>query len=163
MDIKPRNFREKYEQALADGDVSELGTYEEWLERDTFFTESVQRDILLTGLYGHIYSADVHVSSMVPNSNVYILGPDEAGKLKIPVQQDSSADFDESLAWALIEEHEEISKHIILPPARYKWTTNGLSENTDQDLELVKLASCASTTSGLTPLGVAMRHFLLAA
>jgi len=29
----------------------------------------------MTGLYGHIYSADIHVSTMVPKNSVYVLAP----------------------------------------------------------------------------------------
>lgn len=40
-----------------------------------FYDEATQRDILMTGLYGHLYSADIHVSTMVPKNAVYVLAP----------------------------------------------------------------------------------------
>lgn len=52
-----------------------------------FFDEATQRDILMTGLYGHIYSADIHVSTMVPKNSVYVLAPAQfVGAM--PVRQD---------------------------------------------------------------------------
>ena len=51
------------------------------------FDEATTRDILMTGLYGHIYSADIHVSTMVPKNAVYILAPAQfVGAM--PVRQD---------------------------------------------------------------------------
>lgn len=51
------------------------------------YDEATQRDILMTGLYGHIYSADIHVSTMVPKNGVYILAPAQfVGAM--PVKQD---------------------------------------------------------------------------
>ena len=52
-----------------------------------FFDEATQRDILMTGLYGHIYSADIHVSTMVPKNSVYVLAPAQfVGAM--PIRQD---------------------------------------------------------------------------
>ena len=52
-----------------------------------FFDEATQRDILMTGLYGHLYSADIHVSTMVPKNCVYVLAPAQfVGAM--PVRQD---------------------------------------------------------------------------
>ncbi len=51
------------------------------------YDEATQRDILMTGLYGHIYSADIHVSTMVPKNSVYVLAPAQfVGAM--PVKQD---------------------------------------------------------------------------
>lgn len=51
------------------------------------YDEATQRDILMTGLYGHIYSADIHVSTMVPKNGVYVLAPAQfVGAM--PVKQD---------------------------------------------------------------------------
>jgi hypothetical protein len=51
------------------------------------YDEATQRDILMTGLYGHIYSADIHVSTMVPKNAVYVLAPAQfVGAM--PVKQD---------------------------------------------------------------------------
>jgi hypothetical protein len=52
-----------------------------------FFDEATQRDILMTGLYGHLYTADIHVSTMVPKNCVYVLAPAQfVGAM--PVRQD---------------------------------------------------------------------------
>jgi hypothetical protein len=52
-----------------------------------FFDEATQRDILMTGLYGHIYSADIHVSTMVPKNCVYLMAPAQfVGAM--PIRQD---------------------------------------------------------------------------
>lgn len=51
------------------------------------FDEATQRDILQTGLYGHLYTADIHVSTMVPKNAVYVLAPAQfVGAM--PVRQD---------------------------------------------------------------------------
>jgi hypothetical protein len=73
-----------------------------------FFDEATQRDILMTGLYGHIYSADIHVSTMVPKNCVYILAPAQfVGAM--PVRQDITvlpADDPRKLrlGWVIFEE-----------------------------------------------------------
>ena len=52
-----------------------------------FYDEATQRDILMTGLYGHLYSADIHVSTMVPKNAVYVLAPAQfVGAM--PIRQD---------------------------------------------------------------------------
>jgi len=73
-----------------------------------FFDEATQRDILMTGLYGHIYSADIHVSTMVPKNAVYVLAPAQfVGAM--PVRQDITvlpADDPRKLrlGWVVFEE-----------------------------------------------------------
>ena len=52
-----------------------------------FYDEATQRDILMTGLYGHLYSADIHVSSMVPKNAVYVTAPAQFVGA-IPIRQD---------------------------------------------------------------------------
>lgn len=73
-----------------------------------FFDEATQRDILMTGLYGHIYSADIHVSTMVPKNAVYVLAPSQFVGA-IPVRQDITvlpADDPKHLrlGWVVFEE-----------------------------------------------------------
>jgi hypothetical protein len=52
-----------------------------------FFDEATQRDVLMTGLFGHVWTADIHVSTMVPKNTIYILAPGEfVGAM--PVRQD---------------------------------------------------------------------------
>jgi hypothetical protein len=73
-----------------------------------FFDEATQRDILMTGLYGHIYSADIHVSTMAPKNSVYVLAPAQyVGAM--PVRQDITvvpADDPRKLrlGWVVFEE-----------------------------------------------------------
>lgn len=73
-----------------------------------FFDEATQRDILMTGLYGHIFSADIHVSTMVPKNAVYVLAPAQfVGAM--PVRQDITvlpADDPKKLrlGWVVFEE-----------------------------------------------------------
>jgi hypothetical protein len=73
-----------------------------------FYDEATQRDILMTGLYGHLYSADIHVSTMVPKNAVYVLAPAQfVGAL--PVRQDITvlpADDPKRLrlGWVIYEE-----------------------------------------------------------
>ncbi len=73
-----------------------------------FFDEATTRDILMTGLYGHIYSADIHVSTMVPKNSVYVLAPAQfVGAM--PVRQDITvlpADDPKRLrlGWVVFEE-----------------------------------------------------------
>ena len=52
-----------------------------------FYDEATQRDILMTGLYGHLYSADIHVSTMVPKNAVYVTAPAQFVGA-IPIRQD---------------------------------------------------------------------------
>lgn len=52
-----------------------------------FFDEATQRDLLMTGLYGHLYSADIHISTMVPKNACFVLAPAQfVGAM--PVRQD---------------------------------------------------------------------------
>lgn len=39
------------------------------------YDEATQRQVLQTGLYGHLYTADIHVSTMVPKNCVYVTAP----------------------------------------------------------------------------------------
>lgn len=73
-----------------------------------FFDEATQRDILMTGLYGHIYSADIHVSTMVPKNAVYVMAPAQFVGV-MPIRQDISvlpADDPKKLrlGWVVYEE-----------------------------------------------------------
>jgi hypothetical protein len=73
-----------------------------------FYDEATQRDILMTGLYGHLYSADIHVSTMVPKNAVYVLAPAQFIGA-IPVRQDITvlpADDPKKLrlGWVIYEE-----------------------------------------------------------
>ncbi|MGL1166833.1 hypothetical protein ACSTKZ_25170, partial [Vibrio parahaemolyticus] len=70
--------------------------------------EATQRDILMTGLYGHIFSADIHVSTMVPKNAVFVLAPPQFVGA-IPVRQDITvlpADDPRKLrlGWVVFEE-----------------------------------------------------------
>jgi len=72
------------------------------------FDQATQRDVLQTGLYGHVYSADIHVSTMVPKNAVYVLAPAQfVGAM--PVRQDITvlpADDPKRLrlGWVVFEE-----------------------------------------------------------
>jgi len=73
-----------------------------------FYDEATQRDILMTGLYGHLYSADIHVSTMVPKNAVYVLAPAQFVGA-IPIRQDITvlpADDPKRLrlGWVIYEE-----------------------------------------------------------
>lgn len=73
-----------------------------------FYDEATQRDILMTGLYGHLYSADIHVSTMVPKNAVYVTAPAQFLGA-IPVRQDITvlpADDPKRLrlGWVIYEE-----------------------------------------------------------
>jgi len=73
-----------------------------------FYDEATQRDILMTGLYGHLFTADIHVSTMVPKNAVYVLAPAQfVGAM--PIRQDISvlpADDPKRLrlGWVVFEE-----------------------------------------------------------
>jgi hypothetical protein len=62
----------------------------------------------MTGLYGHLYSADIHVSTMVPKNAVYVMAPAQfVGAM--PVRQDITvlpADDPKRLrlGWVIFEE-----------------------------------------------------------
>jgi len=53
----------------------------------TVFDQATMKEVLTTGLFGHIFTADIHVSSRVPYQYVYVLAPAEyVGAF--PVRQD---------------------------------------------------------------------------
>ena len=86
--------------AIRYGDIRSWG--------QTVFDQATQKEVLTTGLFGHIYTADIHVSSRVPTANVYVLAPAEyVGAM--PVRQDISvipADDPKRLrlGWVVYEE-----------------------------------------------------------
>ncbi len=52
-----------------------------------FYDEATTRELLTSGLFGHLYTADIHVSSrMSPNSVLVIASPDTVGAF--PIRQD---------------------------------------------------------------------------
>ena len=74
----------------------------------TFYDEATQREIITTGLYGHLYTADIHVSSRMPNTVVLVVAsPDTVGAF--PIRQDITvlpADDPKKLrlGWVIYEE-----------------------------------------------------------
>jgi len=51
------------------------------------YDQATQRDILMTGLYGHLYTADIHLSTMVPKNVCLLLAPAQfVGAM--PIRQD---------------------------------------------------------------------------
>jgi len=72
------------------------------------FDEATRRDVLMSGLFGHLWTADIHVSHRVTEGSVYILAPAEyVGAL--PVRQDITvlpADNPKELrlGWVIYEE-----------------------------------------------------------
>lgn len=73
-----------------------------------YFDPATQREALMTGLIGHIMTANVHVSHRVPQGNVYLLGPAETVGA-IPVRIDITvlpADNPRqtSVGWVLFED-----------------------------------------------------------
>lgn len=53
----------------------------------TVYDEATTKEVLSTGLFGHLYTADIHVSSKVATDTVYLLAPAEyVGAL--PIRQD---------------------------------------------------------------------------
>jgi hypothetical protein len=74
----------------------------------TVYDEATQKEVLTTGLFGHIWTADIHVSSRVPTTTVFILAPAEyVGAF--PVRQDITvlpADDPKKLrlGWVIYEE-----------------------------------------------------------
>ena len=53
----------------------------------TVYDEATQKEVLTTGLFGHLFTADIHVSSRCPVADVYLLAPAEyVGAF--PVRQD---------------------------------------------------------------------------
>ena len=50
----------------------------------TFYDEATQREIITTGLYGHLWTADIHVSSrMDPYTVLVVASPDTVGAFPI--------------------------------------------------------------------------------
>jgi hypothetical protein len=74
----------------------------------SFFDEASQREIITTGLWGHLYTADLHVSSRMPNDHVLVVAsPDTVGAM--PIRQDVTvlpADDPKKLrlGWVIYEE-----------------------------------------------------------
>lgn len=74
----------------------------------TVFDQATQKEVLTTGLFGHIFTADIHVSSRVPTTYVFVLAPAEyVGAF--PVRQDITvlpADDPKKLrlGWVVYEE-----------------------------------------------------------
>jgi len=74
----------------------------------TAFDQATMKEVLTTGLFGHIFTADIHVSSRVPTTMVYVMAPAEyVGAF--PVRQDITvlpADDPKKLrlGWVVYEE-----------------------------------------------------------
>ncbi len=74
----------------------------------TVFDQATTKEVLTTGLFGHIWTADIHVSSRVPPTYVFVLAPAEyVGAF--PVRQDITvlpADDPKKLrlGWVIYEE-----------------------------------------------------------
>ena len=74
----------------------------------TVYDEATQKEVLTTGLFGHLFTADIHVSSRVPTDTVYLLAPAEyVGAF--PIRQDITvlpADDPKKLrlGWVIYEE-----------------------------------------------------------
>jgi hypothetical protein len=74
----------------------------------TVYDEATQKEVLTTGLFGHIFTADIHVSSKMPTSQVILLAPAEyVGAF--PIRQDITvlpADDPKKLrlGWVIYEE-----------------------------------------------------------
>jgi hypothetical protein len=72
------------------------------------YDEATRRDVLMSGLFGHLWTADIHVSHRVPEGSVYLLAPAEFVGA-IPVRQDITvlpADNPKELrlGWIIYEE-----------------------------------------------------------
>ena len=53
----------------------------------TVYDEATQKEVLTTGLFGHLFTADIHVSSKMPVATVFLLAPAEyVGAM--PIRQD---------------------------------------------------------------------------
>jgi len=53
----------------------------------TVYDEATQKEVLTTGLFGHLFTADIHVSSKCPTDSVFLLAPAEyVGAF--PIRQD---------------------------------------------------------------------------
>jgi hypothetical protein len=74
----------------------------------TVYDEATQKEVLTTGLFGHLFTADIHVSSRCPTDTVFLLAPAEyVGAF--PVRQDITvlpADDPKKLriGWVIYEE-----------------------------------------------------------
>jgi hypothetical protein len=74
----------------------------------TVYDEATQKEVLTTGLFGHLFTADIHVSSKCPTDTVFLLAPAEyVGAF--PIRQDITvlpADDPKKLrlGWVIYEE-----------------------------------------------------------
>lgn len=74
----------------------------------TVYDEATQKEVLTTGLFGHLFTADIHVSSKMPTATVFLLAPAEyVGAF--PIRQDITvlpADDPKKLrlGWVIYEE-----------------------------------------------------------
>ena len=74
----------------------------------TVYDEATQKEVLTTGLFGHLFTADIHVSSKMGTTTVYLLAPAEyVGAF--PIRQDITvlpADDPKKLrlGWVIYEE-----------------------------------------------------------
>lgn len=74
----------------------------------TVYDEATQREVLTSGLFGHLWTADIHVSSRMPTTTVMLLAPaDYVGAF--PIRQDITvlpADDPKKLrlGWVIYEE-----------------------------------------------------------
>jgi len=74
----------------------------------TVYDEATQKEVLTTGLFGHLFTADIHVSSKCPTTTVLLLAPAEyVGAF--PIRQDITvlpADDPKKLrlGWVIYEE-----------------------------------------------------------
>jgi hypothetical protein len=72
------------------------------------YDEATRRDVLMSGLFGHLWTGDIHVSHRVPEGQVFLLAPAEYVGA-IPVRQDITvlpADDPKNLrlGWVIYEE-----------------------------------------------------------
>ena len=51
------------------------------------YDQATQREVLQTGLYGHLFTADIHMSTMVPKNCVFLMAPAQYVGA-IPIRQD---------------------------------------------------------------------------
>ena len=74
----------------------------------TVYDEATQKEVLTTGLFGHLFTADIHISSKCPTDTVLLLAPAEyVGAM--PIRQDITvlpADDPKKLrlGWVIYEE-----------------------------------------------------------
>lgn len=94
----------------------------------TVYDEATTKEVLTTGLFGHIWTADIHVSSRMPTTEVYVLAPPEyVGAM--PIRQDITVlPADEPrvlrLGWVI---YEEIGLVVINPYSCAKVTVSASS------------------------------------